>query len=64
MFKKYKLEIYEAPLKAIKIFAHEFFHVHQNGLIYLFEDENLFGIPKAWLDNPGETIYWIRSNYS
>ena len=42
---------------AIKIFAHEFFHVHQNGLIYLFEDENLFGIPKAWLDNPGETIY-------
>ena len=42
---------------AIKIFAHEFFHVHQNGLIYLFEDENLFGIPKAWLDNPEETIY-------
>ena len=42
---------------AIKIFAHEFFHVHQNGLIYLFEDENLFGIPKAWLENPGETIY-------
>ena len=42
---------------AIKIFAHEFFHVHQNGLIYLFEDENLFGIPKAWLDNPEGTIY-------
>ena len=42
---------------AIKTFAHEYFHVHQNGLIYLFEEENLYGIPKAWLNNPEETIF-------
>ena len=42
---------------AIKIFAHEYFHVHQNGLIYLFEENNLYGIPKAWLNNPEDTIY-------
>ena len=42
---------------AIKIFAHEYFHVHQNGLIYLFEENNLYGIPKAWLKNPEYTIY-------
>ena len=42
---------------AIKVFAHEYFHVHQHGLLYYFEDEKLFGIPKAWLNDPEGTIF-------
>ena len=42
---------------AIKIFVHEYFHVHQNGLVYYFEDEDLFGTPKAWLNDPEGTIF-------
>ena len=42
---------------AIKIFVHEYFHVHQNGLVYYFEEEDLFGTPKAWLNDPEGTIF-------
>ena len=42
---------------AIKIFTHEYFHVHQNGLVYYFEKDGLFGTPKAWLNDPESTIF-------
>ena len=42
---------------AIKIFTHEYFHVHQNGLVYYFEKDGLFGTPKAWLKDPESTIF-------
>ena len=42
---------------SIKVFAHEFFHVHQFGTLYYFEEEDLFGIPKAWLEKPEETVW-------
>ena len=42
---------------AIKIFSHEYFHVHQNGLVYFFEKDGLFGTPKAWLNDPESTIF-------
>ena len=39
---------------AIKIIAHEYFHVHQNGLKFIIEannENNKFAIPKAWPGN-------------
>jgi hypothetical protein len=36
---------------SIKIIAHEYFHVHQNGLKFLIEDTGKFAIPKAWPGN-------------
>ena len=39
---------------AIKIIAHEYFHVHQNGLKFMIEannDNNKYAIPKAWPGN-------------
>ena len=36
---------------ALKITAHEYFHVHQNGLKFLIEDTGKFAIPKAWPGN-------------
>ena len=39
---------------ALKIIAHEYFHVHQNGLKFMIEannENNKFAIPKAWPGN-------------
>ena len=39
---------------AIKIIAHEYFHVHQNGLKFIVEannENNKYAIPKAWPGN-------------
>ena len=42
---------------AIKVFAHEYFHIHQNGLLFYFEEEKLFGISKAWAKDPSANIF-------
>ena len=42
---------------AVRIFIHEYIHVHQNALLYYFEDQKRFGVPKLWLDNPEQSIY-------
>ena len=36
---------------AIKIIAHEYFHVHQNGLKFIIEESGKYAIPKAWPGN-------------
>ena len=36
---------------AIKIIAHEYYHVHQNGLKFYIEATDKFAIPKAWPGN-------------
>ena len=36
---------------AIKIIAHEYFHVHQNGLKFIIEETGKYAIPKAWPGN-------------
>ena len=36
---------------ALKIIAHEWFHVHQNGLKFYIESTDKFAIPKAWPGN-------------
>ena len=36
---------------ALKIIAHEYFHVHQNGLKLYIESTDKFAIPKAWPGN-------------
>tara|TARA_B100000902_G_scaffold99187_1_gene101616 strand:- start:1531 stop:3378 length:1848 start_codon:yes stop_codon:yes gene_type:complete len=43
-----------ATNSALKIIAHEYFHVHQNGLKFIIEannENNKFAIPKAWPGN-------------
>lgn len=36
---------------AIKVIAHEYYHVHQNGLKFYIEATDKFAIPKAWPGN-------------
>ena len=36
---------------ALKIIAHEYFHVHQNGLKFYVESTDKYAIPKAWPGN-------------
>tara|TARA_B100001778_G_scaffold132276_1_gene108910 strand:+ start:97 stop:1935 length:1839 start_codon:yes stop_codon:yes gene_type:complete len=40
-----------ATFSALKIIAHEYFHVHQNGLKLFVEATEKFAIPKAWPGN-------------
>ena len=44
---------------ALKIIAHEYFHVHQNGLKLYFESTDKFAIPKAW---PGNGVIYDNAS--
>jgi|TARA_B110000263_G_scaffold249535_1_gene267436 plastocyanin len=41
----------ETVFRAIAVIAHEYYHVHQNGLKFYIEATDKFAIPKAWPGN-------------
>ena len=56
--------------ETIKVFMHEYFHIHQNALKFYFESRGQFGIPIAWEDDPGRSIHeepatkpWVFPNW-